>query len=168
MERRLKTFAPSLKGPQLIDLFGYSTRGMASLEVHAHPKISRLLKEKLLFLTKSRKMKLPSRRYTLCIDSHQMHFQEGNLANFELPFLVLFWSLAEVLPIKNLQDCVCLGEVQINGEIVSQKLGQEHLTCLSQSNESLKVIGMEASCGIPTISLKDLMCGIDNIRIQQP
>ena len=101
MELRVKTFYQSSQGPQLIDLFGYSTKGMPSLEVYAHPRTSKILKEKFLFLTKARKMQLPPRRYVLCMDIGQVQRPVDDFSNFELPFLLLFWSLAKALPIKS-------------------------------------------------------------------
>ena len=168
MELRLKSFCQTSHGPELIDLFGYCCKGMPSLEVLLHARTSRVLKEKIIFLTKSRKMRLPPRRYILCTDIDGIRYSQNDLNDFELPFLILFWSMAEALPIKKLDDCVCSGKIQINGLITSRKLGPEHLHCLSRAKEKLKIIGSERQnlYPFPTISLDGLFTGIHNIRVQ--
>ena len=165
---RLKSFYQSSHGPELVDLFGYCTRGMPSLEVHAHAQTSKIFKEKLLFLTKSGQMRLPPRRYILCTDIASMRCSQKDLNNFELPFLILFWSLAEALPIRKLDDCVCSGKIHVNGLIMSRELGPDHIRCLSLSREKLKIIGVErkSSTQFPVISLNSLMKGVRNIRVQ--
>ena len=168
MELRLKTFYQSSQGPQLIDLFGYSTRGMPSLEVYAHPRTSKVLKEKILFLTKARKMQLPPRRYVLCMDLGQMKRPLDDFGNFELPFLLLFWSLAKALPIKKLDDCVCMGEVHVDGLIISKELSPDHIHLLHFAKKNFKIIDVERKHppSFSTISLMSLMKTVQNIRVQ--
>ena len=168
MELRLKSFYQSSHGPQLIDLFGYCTQGMPSLEVRLHARTCGLLKEKLMFLTRVRKMRLPPRRYVLCMDFDQMRCSQGDFSDFELPFLVLFWSLAEVLPIRKLDDCVCLGKVCVDGLIIPGELGPEHIHRLYAAQERMKIIGVESEHLSPfsVISLNSLMKGVRNIRVE--
>ncbi|MCY4644193.1 MAG: hypothetical protein OXB88_06200 [Bacteriovoracales bacterium] len=151
-----------------MDLFGYYTKGMPSLEVYSHGLKSKILKEKLLFLTKSTKMKLPPRRYVLCMDIDKRHGSQMDVGDFELPFLILFWSLAEVIPIRRLDDCVCSGSISVSGLLCTKKLDSEYIRCLSHHQENLKIIDIEANNGhsFPIISLNSLIKNISNIRVQ--
>ena len=168
MELRLKTFYPSSSGLQLVDIFGYTTRGMPSLELHGSWQMAKLFKEKILFLTKSRKMLLPPRRYILCMDMDQGRCDTESMRDFELPFLILFWSLGEILPIRRLEDCVCAGRIYINGLIQPKKLNQEYIQFLINCKEKFKFIGEaeNISPSIPLISLNSLMKEVSNIKIK--
>lgn len=168
MELRLKTFCSFQNELQLVDIFGYTTQGMPSLELGGTSRMTKLFKEKILFLTKSRKMSLPPRRYILCMDMDQSQCRTEDIRDFELPFLILFWSLGEVLPIRHLEDCVCSGRIYINGVIRSKRLSWEHRQFLEKSGKKFKLIGTaeNISHSIPLISLDSLMKEVSNIKIK--
>ena len=102
------------------DLFGYATQGIPGLEVVGAGKHSRALKEKLVFLTKKFNKKMPLKRFVLCCD--EVMEKSEYFKYMELPLLILYWSLADLLPIKNLEDCLCSGYVELNGKICQPDL----------------------------------------------
>ncbi|MCB9094352.1 MAG: hypothetical protein H6621_04705 [Halobacteriovoraceae bacterium] len=104
-------------------IFGYSSKGLPGVEVIGFGRGGRLMKEKLIYLSKSNGLLLAQNKYVLCLENAD----ERTIASqdyfwFELPLLILFWSLAEVLPLKSLDECLCAGKVDTLGKIVFEKI----------------------------------------------
>ncbi|EQC48914.1 hypothetical protein M899_3170 [Bacteriovorax sp. BSW11_IV] len=118
MQTYLKSLVPSLGKKCFIDLFGYTTKGIPGLEIIGLGKRGKLLKEKVIFLTRSLQVEVPHRRYVLCFDDERLlELGVDDFRNLELPVLILFWSLAGVIPFRKLDDCCSLGRFNIRGEI---------------------------------------------------
>lgn len=118
MQTYLKSLVPSLGKRCFIDLFGYTTKGIPGLEIIGLGKRGKLLKEKVIFLTRSLQLEVPPRRYVLCFDDERLlELSIDDFRNLELPVLILFWSLAGVIPFKKLDDCCSVGQFNIKGEI---------------------------------------------------
>ena len=82
-------------------------------------KNSRQLKEKLIYLSRQQPEGLPLARFVLCLDENEetIKLKENQLRWLELPFLILFWSLAGLLPLEQLENCYSSGTIGVSGEI---------------------------------------------------
>jgi len=97
---------------QLVDVFAHATKGLPGIEILGVGRRAKTIKEKLLYLSKVRGLKLPSRRYVLCVDE-----QVEQAEWLEFPLLLCFWTLAKVLPITRLDNCVSWGKVSVKGVV---------------------------------------------------
>lgn len=118
METQIQAFYPSAVGTQFLTVFGYSSKGVPGLEIHAPNKQTRNLKEKIIYLNRIRGIKLPVRRIVLCVDVNEVSAHGAQLKWLELPILLAFWHLIGALNVPRLDDCICSGEVRVSGEIV--------------------------------------------------
>ena len=60
---------------------------------------------KFHYLSKQRKLKIPLKKYVICFEDQLLSLDQEGFSNLELPCLLLFWALAEVIPIRNLENC---------------------------------------------------------------
>lgn len=120
METRLNSFYITPMGTKTITLFAYATKGVPGLEVNGISKFSKNIKEKIIFITKQRNIKIPNLRYVLCIDMNDFDERLGwaQLKWLELPLLLTYWHLAGVIKIKKLDNCFCAGEIKVTGDII--------------------------------------------------
>jgi hypothetical protein len=119
MEDRLKAVI-FVKGHEYyVDIFGYTTKGVPGVEIIGARSFSRPLKEKLIYLSKMCQIRFPRLRYVLCIETDLPNkiFEEG-IRWCELPLLILFWSLANIIPLKSLSGCVTSGKLSVQGDVV--------------------------------------------------
>lgn len=105
----------------LTEIYGYSSKGVPGLEIVGLGAKGKAIKEKFVFLSKKYNLKISPKRYVLCIDDNMVL---GSLTSkdelyrwLELPLLILYWSMAGVLPIQNLRDCLCAGRISTRGKI---------------------------------------------------
>jgi hypothetical protein len=119
MQTQIKTYILSNKGIRFINIFGYATRGVPGLEINGAGKLSKNIKEKLIYLTRQREIKLPTKRFVICLDINDFDsdITLSELKFIEFPILLLFWYLAGVLPIKKLESCLCSGWFNTKGYI---------------------------------------------------
>jgi len=103
---------------QLVELFGYTSHGLPGIEIIGMGKVSRLLKEKLIFLTRVQDLKLPMRRFVLCIeaDLEKKNIKEEEIRYLEAPLLIMLWTLSGHLPMSHLDDCFSMGKINTEGE----------------------------------------------------
>lgn len=107
-------------------LFGYSTKGMPGVEVVGFGSYGRLLKEKIIYFTKSCGVKVSNRRYVICLESEDAReLKTDHFQWFEIPALVLFWTLADVVPLQNIHDCFASGKIKANGAFEHHKIDKE-------------------------------------------
>jgi hypothetical protein len=102
-----------------VDIFGYTTKGIPGLEIVGMGKYSRQLKEKLIFLSRQQPEGLPLSRFVLCLDENidTIQLKENQLRWLEIPFLILFWSLAKLLPLEQLENCYSSGMIGVSGAV---------------------------------------------------
>lgn len=124
---RLKVFLPGNSQIELYDLFSYSSQGLPGLEIVGLGTRARALKEKIIYLTKTLKLKIPLKRYVVCLDQELNKNVRDEF--FELPILILYWAMAGILPICELRDCLCSGRINSRGLISLPRLDAlyEHL-----------------------------------------
>lgn len=130
-----------------VDIFGYSSNGIPGIEIVGIGKHARAMKEKFIFLSRTRNLKFPLRRFVLCVEGELegKKFKDEEFRYLELPLLVMLWSLTGHLPLKQLDDCFACGKVSVEGEISSLQLSESEQKKLQDifkldEEQSLKII----------------------------
>jgi len=139
---------PNLDRYFLVNIFGYSSKGIPGLEIVGLGRQGRLIKEKLIYLSRIYRLQLPLKRYVICVedDCQIKDSLMDNCSWLELPMLILFWSLANFIPIKKLDDCVASGRISISGKVEILKLKQQtYLKMLEQKIIDCKYIAPRES-----------------------
>lgn len=116
METQLKSVMMTDRGPKAISVFGYANNGLPGLEIIIPGVNTKRLKEKFIFLTKSRKLPIPLKRYMICAETRELT-KHDSYDSLELSMIILFWHLAGLIPIMNLSDCFCAGTITSTGQI---------------------------------------------------
>jgi hypothetical protein len=129
MQARIKSIYPIKSNYRLVNIFGYSSRGVPGLEIIGLGKIGRATKEKFLYLSRLYKLKLPVKRFVLCVEDDDVlkELSAESARWLELPLLILFWSLAEQLAIHRLEDCLTAGKISVCGKVSFFPLEGEQL-----------------------------------------
>jgi hypothetical protein len=147
MNLRTKSIYPFGGQFTTVDLFGYVSHGVPGIEIVGMGRQGRAIKEKFIYLTREYRLKMPKRRFVLCVDGELegKKFKDEEYRFLELPLLLMFWSLSGHLPFATLDDCFSAGKVSINGEVECLELAQniqQKLTELLELDEDkcLKVI----------------------------
>lgn len=144
------------KEDQLIDIFGYATKGIPGLDIVGLGKHGRMMKEKFVFISRQKQLQFPLKRFVLCLEdcSQLRESSAEDLKWLELPLLIVYWSLAGHLKISELEDCLCSGFVKATGEIVTR------IPSLSgwQNSDQWKMISHQrpTDAHVKWISLADL------------
>jgi hypothetical protein len=137
MNRQMFAMVPKNNDLSFCELFGYRTRGLPGLEIVGLGQRGRLIKEKLLYLNRKNNIKVPPRRYVICIEDQMVEKLKGeDLHWLELPLLIMYWSMAEIIPIKNLEDCFCGGKINASGKITMAPIPIESLASVNERLES--------------------------------
>lgn len=116
MQASLISFLP-VSGEFLpVQIYGYATKGLPGLEIVGPAQIARGLKQKLIFFTKKENVKTQPLRYVICLEMDTKRVKDDDIFRWiELPSLVLYWTLAQILPITEMDRCLCLGKINFNG-----------------------------------------------------
>ncbi|MBI2519365.1 MAG: hypothetical protein HYV97_03065 [Bdellovibrio sp.] len=102
---------------QIVDIFAYATQGLPGIEIIGAGKLARSLKEKVIYFTRWHGIKLPLRRYIVCLDGTELLPEKVSYIYLELPFLLILWYLAGVLPIQRMDDCLAFGKLSSDGGV---------------------------------------------------
>jgi hypothetical protein len=157
METQLQSCYFTKKGPMVVTLFGYATKSVPGLEINGLGKYGKAIKEKIIFITRTRQLQIPLKRFVLNVEiSDELgDLESASVKWLEYPLLLHYWYLAGLLPISKLDNCLAVGSLTPSGEV------EEPLTPLVIDlcqDHSLHLIastgGMENSRGI--IDGKDL------------
>ncbi len=119
MQTQIQGVFSHMRGYELVKIFGYTSQGLPGIEIIGMGAAGRILKEKMIFLSRSRSMKFPLKRYVLGVemDESAKTFGDDSLRWLEFPFLLCFWTLCGFLPITKLDDCIAAGKISVNGTI---------------------------------------------------
>lgn len=166
------------RGHELVNIFGYSSQGLPGIEIIGLSGLGRLIKEKLLFLSKSQGLQLPLKRYVLGVEMSDSakDFEVESLRWLEFPILLSFWTLCDFLPISKLEDCIASGKVSVNGR-VEELLVPPSIYELARDNVKvqgfsfLKVISEFTTLadgeGIVNLSSRELLKGVSCFQFEQ-
>lgn len=118
MHKQMLAVIPNGSKSHLCEIFGYSTRGVPGLEIVGLGGKGKSIKEKFIYFNKCYELKIPPKRFVLCVDDQFVVSGKENLHRWlELPFLIMYWSMAGILPIENLTNCLCSGTISTTGAI---------------------------------------------------
>ncbi|HXH74661.1 MAG TPA: hypothetical protein VNJ08_06825 [Bacteriovoracaceae bacterium] len=117
METQLQSCYFTKKGPSLITLFGYSTKSVPGLEINGLGKYGKAIKEKIVYITRSRGLQIPLKRFVLNVETcDDLGDLEGASVKWlEYPLLLHYWFLAGLLPISKLDNCMAIGSLTPSG-----------------------------------------------------
>jgi hypothetical protein len=146
-QTRIKGLIPVKNKLHIVDIFGYQTKSLPGLEIVGLGKFGRSMKEKFIYVSRFNGLKIPMKRYVLCIE-HKIPSKdlcEESIQWLELPLLILFWSLSNNLPISRLDDCFACGNISVTGDIAHLSMNQQilmnlHSTLRYKDNHSLKYL----------------------------
>lgn len=149
---RIKTFTSNQSQSPFIEIFGYSSHGVPGIEINGN--VPKILKQKLIFLTRYYQIKLPMRRFVLCLDDSLFSKGVQYQHHFELPFMILLWSLGGITKFKKFDDCVSAGSFDLNGVIYPLSLDSKKADLLRDYN--LKWIGDEYN-HLPSFDIEKIL-----------
>ncbi len=137
MGTSLSGIIPIGKRIKIVEVFGYSTKGIPGLEIIGLKNLSRQMREKFVFIGKIKNIPIPLKRYVLCVEStvDSEKLTDEELRFLEFPLLLLYWSLAGVIQMGNLSDCLASGKIDPNGNLKSYDFPKEILDWLALKGE---------------------------------
>ena len=162
MQNQIKGVVPDGQKIMVSEVFGYCARGVPGLEIVGLGKRGRIFKEKLNFITRRMRVKVEAKKYVICIDDEIIEKLDSESYRYlELPCLLLYWSLADVIKVKRFDDCLCGGTVSTSGMIREIEFNDSHQNILEEfSSLGFKIIADSYSnfdSGLTRISLCDLI-----------
>ena len=119
METQIHTCYLTKKGPSLVTLFGYSTKSVPGLEINGLGKYGKFIKEKIVFITRSRGLQIPLKRFVLNVEitDDLGDLESSSVKWLEYPLLLHYWFLAGLIPISKLDNCFAIGSITPSGVI---------------------------------------------------
>ncbi len=119
MQSQLYSFYHTKKGPELVTLFGYATKSLPGIEINGLGKYGKAIKEKIIYITRTRGMQIPLKRFVLCVELEDDwgDMESGIIKNLEFPLLVMYWHLAGLLPLSRIDNCVAAGSLTPEGKL---------------------------------------------------
>ncbi len=138
MGTSLSGIIPLGKRIKMVEIFGYSTKGIPGLEIIGLKNLSRQIREKFVFIGKTKNIPIPLKRYVLCVEStvESEKLSDEDLRYLEFPLLLLYWSLAEVIHMGHLSDCLASGKIDPLGNLKSYEYPKEVLDWLALKGEN--------------------------------
>ncbi len=155
---------PVGKRLKIVEIFGYSTKGIPGLEIVGLKNLARPIREKFVYLGKTKEVTCPLRRYVLCVESalDSDKFTEDELRYLEFPLLLLYWSLAGIVQIGNLSDCFASGRIDPQGVMSPYEFSSEALHWLAAkgARSPLRLLApaaMEVPEGLYKLPIEEVM-----------
>lgn len=120
METQLQSCYFTKKGPSLVTLFGYATKSVPGLEINGLGKYGKAIKEKIVYITRTRNLQIPLKRFVLNVETTDDFgdLESGSVKWLEYPLLLHYWYLAGLLPISKLDNCLAVGSITPSGEVL--------------------------------------------------
>lgn len=163
MQHCLKSFIPLERSLIGVHLFGYATKGLPGVEIVGLGKTGRNFKEKIIYLTRLDGLLIPKKRFVLCVEfeDESKNLREEDLRWLELPLLILYWTLAEILPIHQLDNCLSVGKVALDGKTQTDGFSSKLLLENSELQDSLIIVRKkeEVPSEYSTLVLSELLEG---------
>jgi hypothetical protein len=151
METQLQSCYFTKKGPHLITLFGYSTKSVPGLEINGLGKYGKSIKEKIIYVTRTRGLQVPLKRFILNVEiSDELgDLESSSIKWLEYPLLLHYWFLADLLPISKLDNCLALGSLNPSGlieEMITDSVlhlcHDNHLHLISSTHTARDIYGV--------------------------
>ncbi len=158
MENQIIGLLPCQNRYQFTEIFGYTSKSLPGLEIVGLGIEGRHIKEKFIYLTKVLGLKIPKLRFVLCVETLDLSKEELKDKQWlELPLLVLYFQLAEILPIEKLCHCVASGKVLSSLKITEPMFEFKKLEELFSKHNELKLLSNFDYDAQQVISLSELM-----------
>ncbi len=145
MEIKINALTLNRNNYQWCEVFGYTSKGQPGIEVIGLGSRGRAIKEKLTYLSKRRRLTFPVLRFVICVEGENL--DKVDIDYLELPILMAFWSMANVIPIKRLDHCFCSGKVSLEGEVkyleISPQLWKQLNISLERKDKEIVYLGNE-------------------------
>ncbi len=99
-------------------LFAYSSKTLPAIEIVGMGKRGKIIKEKIVYWLKKRNIRLPAKRYVLCLETfHRLNFDdEESIRWLELPSLILLLVLADIIQLCDVDKCFSAGHLGLEGD----------------------------------------------------
>lgn len=167
METQLQTCYFTKKGPFLVTLFGYATKSVPGLEINGLGKYGKAIKEKIVFVTRTRQLQIPLKRFVLNVEiSDDLGDLESNSVKWlEYPLLLHYWYLAGLLPITKLDNCLAVGSLSPSG-LVEEPLSDSVVNLCESHNLHLIASSSIVESPMGIIDGKDLFGQIANLNFK--
>ena len=93
---------------------------MPGLEINGLGKYGRAIKEKIVFITRTRQLPIPLKRFVLNVEitDDLGDLESSSVKWLEYPLLLHYWFLAGLLPITKLDNCLAVGSLTPSGEVM--------------------------------------------------
>ncbi len=163
METQLQSCYFTKKGPTLVTLFGYATRSVPGLEINGLGKYGKSIKEKIVFVTRTRQLQIPLKRFVLNVElSDDLgDLETGSVKWLEYPLLLHYWFLAGLLPISKLDNCLAVGSLTPSG-LVEEPLTQD-VVRLCERHDLHLIASSSVDSALGFIDGRDLFGQIANL-----
>lgn len=157
METQLQSCYFTKRGPALITLFGYATKSVPGLEINGLGRYGKSIKEKIVYVTKTRGLHIPLKRFVLNVEitDDLGDLESSSVRWLEYPLLLHYWFLAGLLPILKLDNCLAIGSINPSG-LVEEPITSSIINLCEENGLHLisSQLGLESPHGI--IDGKDL------------
>lgn len=154
MNTQIQSYAFSARSPGPVTLFGYSSKSVPGLEINGMGKYGKILKEKIIYLTRSRQLSIPLNRYVISFE-YDLDCDVKALRYLDLPILIMYWYLAGLIKMGRLDNCLISGTISPSG-VIEEKMDKELIRIALE--ESWLLIGSSASeNSVPSISIRELL-----------
>ncbi len=160
MQTQIHSYSFCPKSQMPITLFGYSCKSVPGLELNGLGKYGKTLKEKIIFLTRSRELEIPLRRFVISSE-FELPTDPQVLKWLDLPVMLLYWYLAGLIPMGRLDNCLAVGSINPSGEILGRSdISLKHYAenaglLLIGSSEKFSIEPRELLGHIPDLNFKD-------------
>jgi hypothetical protein len=128
-------------------LFAYSSKSLPAIEIIGMGKRCKIIKEKIIYWLKKRKIRLPSKRYVICLETfHRINFEdEESIRWLELPCLILLLVLSDSIKLSNVEKCFCVGHLGLDGDYFfpSPQLNLEEIQQRHKDSTLLHIYGKD-------------------------
>ena len=161
METQIQTYSFSQRSPTPLTLFGYASKSLPGLEINGMGKYGKTLKEKIIFITRSRQLAIPLKRYVISAE-YDLETDPQVLRWLDLPVLMLYWYLAGHIPMGRLDNCLAVGNITPAGEITGR--GDLELRQIAEQHRWLLLGANLQDYPHPSIDPKELMGHIPDLK----
>lgn len=157
-------------GKRHIEIFGHVSNGIPGLEICGLGGNAKIIKEKFVFLSKNRNLKIPLKKFTLSLDG-PIDLKEATwdeVSDLELPLLIIFWSLAGFINLRRLHECITWGQVSSSGNIFQRAIECKEINQLpgDLTNKSKIIWNNENENGYLIIKTGELLETVPGLKIK--
>lgn len=167
METQLQTCYFTKKGPALITLFGYASKSVPGLEINGIGKYGKAIKEKIVYITRTRQLPIPLKRFVLNVElSDELgDLETSSVKWLEYPLLLHYWFLAGLLPISKLDNCFASGSLTPSGLV--EEPAYKQIAQIIETFELHLISGLMRECPLGIIDGRDLFQGISTLSFKE-